>query len=57
MNVSIEQKHSQTWRPDLWLPRGREWDRWGVWGSYDIENGDAMRSCCAAQGTLSSLLR
>ena len=26
---------SQTWRTDMWLPRGRarEWDGWGVWGS------------------------
>ena len=25
---------SQTWRTDLWLPRGRgrDWDRLGVWG-------------------------
>lgn len=21
-----------TWRADLWLPRGRAWDGWGVWG-------------------------
>ena len=23
---------SQTWRADLWLPSGREWDGQGVWG-------------------------
>ena len=25
---------SETWRTDLWLPRGkrREWDGWEVWG-------------------------
>ena len=23
---------SQTWRVDLWRPRGREWDGQGVWG-------------------------
>ena len=23
---------SQTWRTDLWLSRGREWDELGVWG-------------------------
>ena len=23
---------SQTWRTDLWLPRGREWNGLGVWG-------------------------
>ena len=23
---------SQTWRTDVWLPRGREWDGRGVWG-------------------------
>ena len=23
---------SQTWRTDLWLPKGREWDGLGVWG-------------------------
>ena len=25
---------SQTWKTDLWLPRGRgrEWDEWGAWG-------------------------
>ena len=37
-----------------------EWDGHRVWGSVDadcdIENGEAMRACCAAQGTLSSLL-
>ena len=23
---------SQTWRTDLWLPKGSEWDGLGVWG-------------------------
>jgi len=33
MKLSIEQKQTQTWRADLWLPRGggsREWDGLGV---------------------------
>ena len=25
---------SETGRTDLWLPRGREWDGWGVRGLY-----------------------
>ena len=24
--------NSWAWRTDLWLLRGREWDRLGVWG-------------------------
>ena len=26
------ERDSQTWRTDLLLPRGREWDGLGVWG-------------------------
>ena len=25
-------RKSWTWRIDLWLLRGREWDGWGAWG-------------------------
>ena len=34
MNSSTEQKQTQTWRTDLWLPRGRgeEVDGLEVWG-------------------------
>ena len=31
MNLSTEQKQTQVWRTDLWLPRGRgEGVGWGV---------------------------
>ena len=31
MNQSTEQKQSQTWRTDLWLPRGKGGDRGMDW--------------------------
>ena len=53
---------SQTWRTDLWLPKGR--GRGVGWtgslgladANYSIEKAWAMRSYCIAQGTLSNLL-
>ena len=31
IHVATTETNSQTWRADLWLPRGREWDGLGVW--------------------------
>ena len=62
INLPAEQKQTDI-ETRLGVARvgGRgEWDGRRVWGSVDadcdIENGEAMRACCAAQGTLSSLL-
>ena len=38
-----KEKNSWTWRTDLWLLRGREWDCWEFWeledANYGIWNG------------------
>ena len=62
MNLSTEQK--QTHRHDNRLVvakgegKGVGWTGNGgsVDANYDISNGYATRSCCTAQGTISSLL-
>ena len=50
--------NSWTERTELWLPRGKggEWDDLGIWGECRLWSGEAMRSCCIAQGTISSHL-
>ena len=53
MNLSTKQ--AQTWKTDLWLPRGEEegvgWTRslGLVDANYYIQNGQAMRLYCDAQ--------
>ena len=52
---------SQTWRADLWFWRGKggsgmDWE-FGVGRCKLLHlNGEEIRPCCIAQGTISSLL-
>ena len=53
---------SQTYRTDLWLPKGKgsgggkNWEFGLAEANYYIENGQTTRSYCIAQGTLFSIL-
>ena len=59
-NTFPQKRKSWTWRIDLWLPRGEGVGWIGSLGLIDADyclwNGLAMRSCCVAQGTMSSHL-
>ena len=55
MNLSTE-KNSWTWRIDLWKGVGWTGNLGFIDANYRIWNGEAMRSCCIAQGTISSHL-
>ena len=63
MNLPTKQKQTHRHREKSSGCQGGGEEEVGWMGSlrfvdanYDIENGEAMRSCCTAQGTLSSLL-
>ena len=63
MNLSAEQKQTPSHRDQTWGCQGGTGGGVGWTGSLgsvganpDPENGEAMRSCCAAQGTLCSVL-
>ena len=59
MNLLTEQKQTHGHK-DLWLPRGREFGTDREFGvgrcNYYVYSGEAMRSDCTAQGTISNLL-
>ena len=62
-NLSTQQNQTHRHGEQSCVYRGGKGERVGWTGSlglvdadYDLENGYAMRSCCTARGTLSSLL-